>query len=171
MKLRTLRRSIVTLLLLLSLGWLFLWIFGVAPLPGKGFREYSMEDLKAEDKNENGIWDDIEVYVDSLNPTERQRMALFFQAKTYQSFLLNPEIGLELKELSLQPWELKRPDFHSRSSACLRQEMGPKATLSFQDAVINNWVRAAAYARYNGNLGGGMYSLWVSEQHGNPCPF
>ncbi len=42
---------------------------------------------------------------------------------------------------------------------------------NIEAAVINTSTRAKAYIKFNGNLSGGIYPLWVKDKDGYPCDF
>lgn len=127
----------------------------------------SSQLITYEDKNSNGIWDDVEPFIKANAKNELEEKALKFKFQAFQKVLLNPAIGKEIKNGDHSKHIL------SRASACLYKIIGVENTIALdtEDAIVTTPARVRAYIEYNKNLSGGFYSLWEDEHDGNPCPF
>ena len=126
-------------------------------------------ELNAVDKNNNGIWDDVEPFIEQHGTSATKKAALIAYFKTTQRFLTNPEIGKQLRDRT-------RPDlreYEAQILACLwdlkESSTGFPDARELQDAIINTWGRSRAYIRLNANMSGGVYGLWSNDHKGNPC--
>lgn len=121
------------------------------------------------DLNNNGVWDDLDLVISGQGETREQRDALKGLMIMYQERLLAPEIGSKESES-----ESLIPDDFERSLSCMSKTWGGfdkwDADL-IEQLVLNTWSRHRAWAKYNANASGGLYSLWNEETHGNPCTF
>ena len=120
------------------------------------------------DRNQNGIWDDIEPYIEKNSVNQYHRLALEMYFKGLQAILLDPTIGTKEKDP-------KYSSLHDRGFACLYKV---SAKFHFQvhmnelrDVIVNDRAREVAYEQYAANLSGGALSLWDEKKQGNPCDF
>ncbi len=150
--------------------YLFVALIGVLFL-GIGYYafRYFVTPVHFEDKNSNGIWDDLEEFIEITAKSPEQKKALEFYLQSFQAILLNPEIDLDAR--------LRKPPVPTigKARACLRKAWSLTGQFddlpSGEDAILSSPERIAAYMKYNSSLSGGMYSLWNEEQWGSPCPF
>lgn len=130
---------------------------------------FSKEDLEAIDQNANGIWDDLEPYIDRTATNFYQRKALQQLFLTLQNALLNPESGLDIKNGE------DKDNKHAKALACLRKAwvgvMSAPDVDDWRDHLLSNPARMRAYIKYNAKLSGGTYGLWKEEAYGDPCEF
>ena len=82
----------------------------------------SNQSIKYEDKNSNGIWDDVEPFIKANAKNELQKKALEFEAKAFQEIILNPENALEVKQGNYSQ------DILGRAFACRRIVWGRLTT-------------------------------------------
>ena len=126
------------------------------------------QTIRYQDSNANGLWDDLESFIDHNASTEVQRKALEFRFKEFQNVLLDPEIGLRVKNGEIV-------DGFEQARACLNKVWGgyDKAPHpdKIKEVILHSPARVKAWITYNSNLSGGVYSLWSEEKDGNPCPF
>lgn len=120
-----------------------------------------------DDKNGNGIWDDVEPFIKKTAVNKYHRLALEQFYKGFQDVLLDPSIGKKERDS-------KFISTFERGSSCLSKIHDvfkiPEDDTE-EDAIVNDVARARAYIKYNGNLSGGMYPLWNDSRMGNPCDF
>ena len=126
------------------------------------------EEIKWEDKNANGIWDDLESYIEKNASTINQKKALESYFKMFQKILLHPELGTKLRNGET------KDDIQEKALTCLgkmyRSE-GLEPPVGRQDVIVNTYARTKAYIRFNGNASGGVFSGWNEEKLGNSCDF
>jgi len=115
----------------------------------------------------NGIWKDVQPFIDAHSHSTNHRKALEQLFKDFQKTLLDPEIGVEIKEG-------RHRDDLGRDFTCHWKTVGFDNRIDvseIENAIINNVARARAYSKYNGNLSGGMYPSWNEKKDGSPCDF
>lgn len=121
-----------------------------------------------EDLNSNGVWDDLEPYIQKTAKDKYQKMALEYEFKTYQNALLDPSIGIKEKRNEITSET-------DKSSACIDKVWGGYKNAPdyrvIRDTVLSSRARIRAWIKYNSNRSGGIYSLWDEDKMGNPCPF
>lgn len=129
----------------------------------------SNQSIKYEDKNSNGIWDDVEPFIKANAKNELQKKALEFEAKAFQEIILNPENALEVKQGNYSQ------DILGRAFACRRIVWGrltnAQGRPDIRDTILASRARVHAYIKYHKNLSGAVFGLWEDKNTGNPCPF
>lgn len=113
-------------------------------------------DIRGPDADNNGIRDDIDAYIASLQVTDGQRKAVEQMARALQSALL---VDLE------DPEELRRvSDLGMRGNRCLSinfSDFDEKLNVltKIEGITANTQERAFQYMKYNQALSGGVYRL------------
>lgn len=122
------------------------------------------------DADKNGIWDDLDRVLEKHAKTTEQQDALRLYFIAHQEVLLNPEIGIKLRNES----DTKRKqDKTFISYDCLRNAWTKNPTeldtKSIKDEMLSSRARIRAWLKFNQNLSGGFYSLWDEKKDGNSC--
>ena len=117
-----------------------------------------------EDKNNNGIWDDIEAYINNTyNNSQKTREALFQYAKSFQRFLLN----VSNYEDTNQNWQNV-----SRAIDCLEYIKGTNEAVNIPSNLkikfLSTKDRISAYAKAESRLV--AYQL-TEEVYKTDCDF
>lgn len=113
-------------------------------------------DIRGPDANNNGIRDDIDAYIASLQVTDGQRKAIEQKARASQSMLLvDVNDPVALRAVS---------DKGSRAIVCLGAHFPDGKERSaivtkIESITANTRERAEQYLKYNQALSGGVYRL------------
>ena len=164
-------------LLLISAGLLSLFLLDQCSTS-------TAESMKVVDQNGDGIWDSVEPFIKKHSKTDEQRRALEYEFKAFQEVLLDPHIGVLIKEESKARSELSRDDLDVilrtgetidtmwKASACVSKVFRQNNTIDateMETAILINRARIRAYSTFNKNLSGGSFTLWDEDFRGDPC--
>lgn len=157
------KKFIFVAMLIALLALVHTLITGLWPFQTSG------KSIRFEDRNSNGIWDDVEPFIKANAKNDLQEKALEFEAKAFQEIILNPDNALEVKQGN------RSKDILGRALACNSIIWGRGATAQpepdIRDTILSSPTRIRAYIKYHKNLSGAVLSSWDVKTEGNPCPF
>ena len=127
-------------------------------------------DMANVDLDKNGVWDDLDRISDKYGKTASQREALRFYFLAQQEVLLNPDMGIKIKNES----DMERlKDTTLISYDCLdeiwRKSSDETEIIKIKDEMLSSKTRIIAWLKFNQHLSGGFYALWNEKKNGNSC--
>lgn len=153
-----------TTLFLSLLGFCLLWISGCSSCQRLANTKVSMEEIIGEDKNQNGVRDDVENFINSQSGiSENVKAAMMQNAKAIQK-ALKVGGGPESKEVAEEIF---------RAVQCMgkvTREQGPDWDSVLESKVVNTSARSQRYIEFNASLSGGLYGAPSSRRRPS-CDF
>jgi hypothetical protein len=113
----------------------------------------------------NGVWEDVQPFIDVHSPTINHRKALEQLFQAFQQAIVHPEICLDVKEG-------RHRDDLERGLQCYWKVFGHGTDITEpKNAIINTMARARAWAKFSGYCSGGIFHEWDEKKDGPICDF
>jgi hypothetical protein len=130
-----------------------------------------IEKLDFTDKNNNGLWDDVEQAMPPEAKDENGEIPLNIYVEYYKAFqqnLLQPEYALKIKAAPSK--DRHKLDRRALALECMLTLSGGNLRLTqLQSAILSNSYRIRTWSKFNSYLSGGFYALYQNHNSGSPC--